>query len=1030
MLITVPAKIVDLKQEIQRDIFNESVWVYVKIQALLEFSSKHYLETFYIESTGLQQATFIELMSFVSSEFIGDSKDIPLLQKINQNANVIKHNTSDDRFSNTKFESSLVEASVSFYNKMIDSFYGPEGSRYKFFVASNHSKSIVPILEKGIRDRVKPNPTQPVSAITDYSISCGVGVQDSGFQIRNVLSTPICAEKFACLYATVFSFMQRSDVATTPLFIRKYQDKTRIQCNYFIVYRLAMTMLLMIRNNYIIDGCLHLNCGHLVNESDLKIAYDLITHIVGDLAELAGMKYFRPRLVIDESGTRINIDKNERGCIFIDNTLGNNNHGFVWYEQNIRYQIRNQSEHENILLELLEDFFGFKRFKLGQKEALIALLNSNDNSACFLPTGGGKSLLFYYLALLQPNPTIVISPTRILIRDQIRNMKNFHGITNVQFIDEEAVNKQNSLDLQAKFIFITPFQLQHKHIIYIFIDSNVKQRISNIILDEIHTISHWGHDFRPDYLMLSFNLLTFIDKTRYVGFSATANFRVLNDIKNQLNLKSIIIPIEMTRDDITYRILPCRNEGEMKDSFSDECNYIWTHAKTHSDKMMVFTKGSDISKALKDSVPEGILYDIDVFTEHDPNSYSGFTSDRKCILIADSELSVCLNFENIHTVLHYGLPVSKGEFVQSIGRSSREGKGALSIVLYRDKKYLDRFEQTVLDFSSSIDDLLNITDQMEKDNDISRSIKKIIGHLRHYSVAAKEIKDLNSQLKAYENSTVLRVYLEDSEMRMHQTHFYFLCKIGIIYNWYIIESNQEFVEYLIELDHRKDDLSYLKKKSIEYISQFAENKKVFYQIENAPDVENIIYLVQKWYYEEFLYYHREQMLGMIDFLEMSKLLNSEEISDQLANYFSSSVAAIEDSEKKIIFLTIEEMIQLVLSKEKDYFIGIAEKYIENKYHVKLDLIILVDQLLNFNYLNESRFARVIMSLSAVDFANFLDNCHLLFREATDENKLIMFNSISARENCDDLFERLYLKNTKDKLYYAWIMRQFNKKLNS
>ena len=87
-------------------------------------------------------------------------------------------------------------------------------------------------------------------------------------------------------------------------------------------------------------------------------------------------------------------------------------------------------------------------------------------------------------------------------------------------------------------------------------------------------------------------------------------------------------------------------------------------------------------------------------------------------------------------------------------------------------------------------------------------------------------------------------------------------------------------------------------------------------------------------------------------------------------------------------------------------------------------------LFSMAYLNESRFARVIMSLSAVDFANFLDNCHLLFREATDENKLIMFNSISARENCDDLFERLYLKNTKDKLYYAWIMRQFNKKLNS
>ena len=95
--------------------------------------------------------------------------------------------------------------------------------------------------------------------------------------------------------------------------------------------------------------------------------------------------------------------------------------------------------------------------------------------------------------------------------------------------------------------------------------------ISGVILDEIHTISNWSHDFRPDYLMLSFNLLTFADHPRLYGFTATANYRVVKDIKNQLVIPddSIVIPVELKRTDISFEYRPVLQDDEFSEVFKD-----------------------------------------------------------------------------------------------------------------------------------------------------------------------------------------------------------------------------------------------------------------------------------------------------------------------------------------------------------------------------------------------------------------------------------------------------------------------------
>lgn len=109
----------------------------------------------------------------------------------------------------------------------------------------------------------------------------------------------------------------------------------------------------------------------------------------------------------------------------------------MWFERPIKYNVTDSDTHRKIIESFLFDFFGFAKFKQGQYEAIMQLLNSQEKSLCIMPTGGGKSLVFYMLVLLQPGPSLIVSPTEILVEDQIRNLNLFHSINDVQTISAE-----------------------------------------------------------------------------------------------------------------------------------------------------------------------------------------------------------------------------------------------------------------------------------------------------------------------------------------------------------------------------------------------------------------------------------------------------------------------------------------------------------------------------------------------------------------------------------------------------------------
>ncbi len=192
----------------------------------------------------------------------------------------------------------------------------------------------------------------------------------------------------------------------------------------------------------------------------------------------------------------------------------------------------------------LQNIFRKEDFRAGQ----IPILNravQRKSVIGLLPTGGGKSLTYQLASILQPGITIVVDPLRALMQDQYNGLLKI-GIDCVSYIESEqssAEKKRHEYNIEQSkslFAFISPERL------CMF---NFRERLKNMhdmnvyfsygVIDEVHCLSEWGHDFRFSYLHLGRILYNHVKaKNGYIslfGLTATASFDVLADVERELS---------------------------------------------------------------------------------------------------------------------------------------------------------------------------------------------------------------------------------------------------------------------------------------------------------------------------------------------------------------------------------------------------------------------------------------------------------------------------------------------------------------
>ncbi|HEU4430498.1 MAG TPA: RecQ family ATP-dependent DNA helicase, partial [Myxococcota bacterium] len=184
---------------------------------------------------------------------------------------------------------------------------------------------------------------------------------------------------------------------------------------------------------------------------------------------------------------------------------------------------------------LVKRVWGYAELRPLQAEAMLAALAGRD-SLVVLATGGGKSLCYQAPALLRPGLTCVISPLISLMQDQIAGLVE-SGVPAVMMTSaqsplqrREAAARLASGD--AKLLFVAPERL----VMAGFWAELAKYGLATLVVDEAHCISHWGHDFRPEYRRIG-ELRALRPDVPVHAFTATATPEVRRDVAAQLGLR-------------------------------------------------------------------------------------------------------------------------------------------------------------------------------------------------------------------------------------------------------------------------------------------------------------------------------------------------------------------------------------------------------------------------------------------------------------------------------------------------------------
>lgn len=202
-------------------------------------------------------------------------------------------------------------------------------------------------------------------------------------------------------------------------------------------------------------------------------------------------------------------------------------------------------EAEDSLTYFLRNIFRKKAFRAGQIPILHYALQ-HKTVIGLLPTGGGKSLTYQIAGLLQPGIVIVIDPLISLMQDQVDGLRKV-GVNRTLFINSllkthearsEAYRRMKSGN--ALFCFVSPERLQMQSFRNYLEDMYQRQVYFTYgVIDEVHCVSEWGHDFRTSYLSLGENLIRYCQaksgKIALFGLTATASFDVLADVQRELS---------------------------------------------------------------------------------------------------------------------------------------------------------------------------------------------------------------------------------------------------------------------------------------------------------------------------------------------------------------------------------------------------------------------------------------------------------------------------------------------------------------
>ena len=331
--------------------------------------------------------------------------------------------------------------------------------------------------------------------------------------------------------------------------------------------------------------------------------------------------------------------------------------------------------------EAIRRTFGFESLRPLQDRAIRAALEGRD-ALVVMPTGGGKSLCFQAPALVQPGLVVVVSPLISLMKDQVDGLLA-NGVAAGMLCSAQTPEERRRVyeGLEAgelHLLYVAPERLAMDG----FLERLEAFGIVSLAVDEAHCISHWGHDFRPEYRQIG-ELRRRRPELPIQAFTATATPAVQRDIQSQLGLREPEVLIgDFDRPNLTYRVRPRRHLAdqvrEVIANHAGEAGIVYCLSRKDVEKLAGELQGSGVCCE---------PYHAGMEAERRNRVQDDFQAERIDVVVATVAFGMGIDRTDVRFVVHGSLPKGVEQYSQETGRAGRDGLPADCVLFHSGGDY-------------------------------------------------------------------------------------------------------------------------------------------------------------------------------------------------------------------------------------------------------------------------------------------------------------------------------------------------------